>query len=278
MTVMPMSRSFSRSAALVLPLLAALALSGCAAGGDQTAARGQLSLGLADSALANGAPKLALGVSRSVLARDPKNVAALVHQGNAYHQLGDDARASASFRQALALSPRYVDALIGLGRVALSSEPAEASARFSEVLSLEPGNEVALTDRGIAADLSGLHTEAQADYRRAITIDRAGLTDEDSERLATVQVDYAVSLAISGQPGEAVRILQPIATSPDVSPRVRQDLAMALTLDGRGSEAAQILVSDMSQEDARRAMAGYTALNVGSASSAAAGASFGDSK
>ena len=265
----------SKVPTFILSILTASVLTGCTGGGGQPA-QGQLSLGLADSALAGGAPQLALGVSRAVLARDPRNIAALVHQGNAYHQLGDDLHASASFRLALALSPRDVEALIGLGRVALSSEPAEASARFSEVLSLQPGNEVALADRGVAADLSGLHTEAQADYRHAIDIDRAGLTDQDNQRLASVQVDYAVSLAISGQAGEAVRILKPLAASPDAGPRVRQDFAMALTLDGRASDAAQLLVNDMSPQDARRALAGYTALNPDSAAgNAGTGASSG---
>ena len=219
-----------------------------------------MSLGLADTALAGGQPKLALGVSRVVLARDPDNVAALARQGDAYHQMGDDARAAASYRKALVLAPRNVDALIGLGRVALASEPAEASARFTEVLAIEPGNERALTDRGIAADLSGLHSEAQSDYRRAIAIAGAGQTDEDNERLEIAEVDYAVSLAISGRASEAVRLLRPIASSPDASPRVRQDFAMALTLDGQAHQAAELLVDQMSPENAREAMAGYTAL------------------
>ena len=257
--VILMYRKNLRLSLVSLLCVGSVALAGCSGNQDQ-AAQGHLGLGLADSALAGGAPKLALGVSRAVLARDPRNVAALVHQGDAYHQLGDDARASASYRQALTQAPRDLGALIGLGRVALQSDPAEASARFSEVLSVEPTNEVALTDRGVAADLSGLHTEAQSDYRRAIGLARDGLTDEDSERLATAQVDYAVSLAISGQASEAVRILRPIASSSNVSPRVRQDYAMALTLDGRASDAAEVLVSDMSPEEARRALAGYAAL------------------
>ena len=244
--------------------IAASGLAGCAAGGTSLR-QGRLGLGLADTALAGGQPKLALGVSRAVLARDPDNVAALARQGDAYHQMGDDARASASYRRALILAPRDISALIGLGRVALVSEPAEASARFTEALAIQPANEMALTDRGIAADLSGLHSEAQVDYQRAIAIARTGLTDEDNEKLETAEVDYAVSLAISGQAPEAVRILRPIASSSDASPRVRQDFAMALTLDGRAREAAELLVDQMSPESARQAMAGYTALAPGSA-------------
>ena len=244
-------------------LLLVLSLAGCAAA-DTQSPRGRLGLGLADTALAGGQPKLALGVSRAILARNPDNVAALVRQGDAYHQMGDDVRALASYRRALLLMPRSTGALLGLGRVALTSEPAEASARFTEVLAIEPGNEIALTDRGIAADLSGLHSEAQVDYQRAIAIARTGLTDEDNEKLETAEVDYAVSLAISGHAAEAVRILRPIASPSDASPRVRQDLAMALTLDGQAHEAAEMLVDQMSPENARQALAGYSAFAPGS--------------
>lgn len=249
--------------------LGMLALAGCANGGAQPAA-GRIGLGLADSALAGGAPALALQVSKAVLARNPNDVPALLRRGDAYYQLGDYPRAAASYRQALTLQVHSIPALMGLGRVALVTNPAEASARFSEVLALQPTNQAALSDRGVASDLSGLHAEAQNDYRRAIALANAdaahGIEDDaESGALAATQVDLAVSMAISGRPAAAVRILQPIATSPDASPRVRQDLAMALALDDRADEAARLLLTQMSQAQARSAMAGYQALREGAA-------------
>lgn len=254
--------SLLRCGWFVLPGLVALA--GCAAGSNGPAP-GRLSLGLADSALAGGAPALALQVSKAVLARSPNDVPALLRRGDAYYQLGDMPRAGASYRQAATLQPHSVAALMGLGRVALATDPAQASAHFSEVLALEPGNQTALSNRGVASDLSGLHAEAQADYRKAIAAAEAdarrGIGDgAENGALAATQVDLAVSLAISGQPGEAVRILRPIAASPDASPRVRQDLAMALTLDDQADEAGRLLLTQMSQDEARSAMAGYRVL------------------
>ncbi|MGI4747265.1 MAG: tetratricopeptide repeat protein [Janthinobacterium lividum] len=259
-----MSRFRFRAPAPSCAFLGILALAGCAHGGTQPAA-GRLGLGLADTALAGGAPGLALQVSKAVLARNPNDVPALLRRGDAYYQLGDYPRAAASYRQALTLQVRSVPALMGLGRVALTTNPAEASARFSEVIALQPTNQAALSDRGVASDLSGLHAEAQNDYRRAITLANAeaahGIEDgAESGALAATQVDLAVSMAISGQPAAAVRILQPIAASPDASPRVRQDLAMALSLDNRTDEAARLLLTQMSQSQARSAMAGYQAL------------------
>lgn len=265
--VPPMSRCYSRSPAPFWALLAILALSGCAQGGRQPAV-GPLGLKLADTALAGGAPGLALQVSKAVLARSPNDVPALLRRGDAYYQLGDYPRAAASYRQVVILQVRSVPALMGLGRVALATSPAEASARFSEVLALQPANEAALSDRGVASDLCGLHAEAQNDYRHAISLANAdaahGIEDgSENGALAATQVDLAVSMAISGQPAEAVRILQPIAASPDASPRVRQDLAMALALDDRADEAARLLLTQMSQSQARSAIAGYQALREG---------------
>lgn len=265
--VPPMSRPWPHRPRHCVLLLGMLALAGCATGGAAPAT-GRLGLGLADKALAGGAPTLALQVSQAVLARNPEDVPALLRRGDAYYQLGDYPRAAASYREATTLQPRSVAALMGLGRVALATDPAEASARFSEVLALEPTNQSALSNRGIASDLSGLHAEAQADYRRAIAEASAeaahGLEDgADSGALAATQVDLAVSLAISGRPADAVSLLQPLAASPDASPRVRQDLAMALTLDDRPDEAAHLLLTEMDQAQARSAMAGYQALRDG---------------
>ena len=261
-----MVRSMLQLRPCAFGLLGLVALGGCTPGTGQPTG-GRLGLGLADSALAGGAPGLALQVSKAVLARNPHDVPALLRRGDAYYQLGDYGRAAASYREVTLLQPRSVAGLMGLGRVALATDPAEAGARFSEALALEPANQAALSDRAIAEDLDGLHAEAQADYRRAIALGDAqaarGEEDEDANgSLAATRVDLAVSLAISGHAPEAVLILRPIAAAPDATPRVRQDLALALTLDGHRDEAARLLVTEMNQDQARRTMAGFEALRV----------------
>ena len=243
-------------------------LAGCGAGASQdgwqaapASPAARMNLGLADTALAGGMPRLALQVSQAVLAQHPRNVAALVRRGDAYYQLGDPAKAALSYRKALQVQPRSVTALLGLGRVALETDAAEASAHFTEALALDPSNTAALTDRGVAEDLLGSHAAAQSDYRQAIA--------QGGDATAT-QIDLALSLAMTGDPATAIRLLEPIATSPNASPKVREDLALALVLDGREREAATLLLGQMTQDQARQAIAGYRALQPGSAASARA--------
>ena len=68
-----------------------LALAGCAGQQRQpqtpTATNGTIgpnTLNVADAAIAGGDPSMALSVSQSILATDPDNVDALVHEGDAY--------------------------------------------------------------------------------------------------------------------------------------------------------------------------------------------------
>lgn len=226
----------------------AVCLTGLTACTTPGAANDALSLKLANTALAGGAPQLALQVSNALLAHDPHNVDALIRQGDAYYALGEPNKAADSYDEALKFHPRSVNALLGLGRVALASDLAQAGRDFDRVLALAPGNAVALTDRGIVYDLAGNHGLAQADYREAIA--------RQTDATAT-QVDLGLSLAMSGQAGEAITILQPIAASADATPRERQDLAVALVLDGQPDKATHILEADMSPEDAHTAVQAY---------------------
>ena len=260
-------RSIMQLCRIIPASLLLFSLGACTEQTTQPAAA-HLGLGLADTALSGGAPRLALQVSRAVLAHDPHDVPALLRLGDAYYQLADYAHSAAAYREVNVQTPGNTAAIMGLGRVALATDPAEAGARFSEILALDPQNQDALSNRGIAEDLTGMHAEAQADYRRAITLgeatpDLSAEDDTQAHALAATRVDLAVSLAISGYADEAVRILRPILSAPDTTPRVRQDFAMTLTLDNRGDEAASVLTADMNQAQARSAMSSYEALRVG---------------
>lgn len=65
--------------------------------------------------------------------------------------------------------------------------------------------------------------------------------------------DYGLALALAGQPGEAIAILEPAARATDADATVRQNLALAHALAGDWSEARTIASQDVpsNQLDAR---------------------------
>ena len=236
----------------ILFAFAALALASCAAQppGSGRAASVDPRLEVADAAMQGGAPNVALGVANTVLARDPRNVPALLREGAALAALGRDQQAVLSYQRALALQPKSRDARIGLGRLRLKSDPAEAALLFGEVLKSRPHDVTALIDQGIAEDLQGRHSAAEGNYRAALAVQPDNTAAE---------VNLALSLALSGHPRRAVGMLQPLATSGG-GRRVQDDLAVALAMSGETHAASEILASELSQSQISAALAAYQEL------------------
>ena len=196
---------------------------------------GQPTLRVADAALASGAPDLALRVVHDILARHPDDADAWVRQGDALYMLRRVPEAADSYIRALALAPRSNLARLGLGRTKLPSDATAAETLFLEVTQSEPRNGAAFNDLGIARDLQGHHAAAQAAYATALAL---------TPDMIAAQVNLGLSLALSGQTDRALSILRPLAARSEATPRVRQDLAVALALAGNESEAEQVLRMD----------------------------------
>ena len=231
-------------------LIVVVALTACAATQPSPLSR-KPGLDVAVVALGSGAPGTALQVARGVLAVQPNDVDALVIQGEAQLQLGDLLASKDSFEHAARERPGDKRAMLGLGKVAIRNDLTAAEAAFRRVLAVDAHDEAALTDLGVSLDLQGRHGEAQASYKAALA--------QDGNRLAT-RVDLGLSLALSGHAQEALEELKPPGLSPDVSPKVRQDLAAALTIAGDEKGAERVLSSDMTHEQAISAIASYEAL------------------
>jgi Flp pilus assembly protein TadD len=75
--------------------------------------------------------------------------------------------------------------------------------------------------------------------------------------LSSAVVNMALSLAMTGRGEEGVRMLRPLADNPNATPKIRHDLAAALTMSGHRAEAEQILSADLSPSDVRQALDAY---------------------
>ena len=229
---------------LVLLLLPAA----CASHQDEMG-KAPTSLAVGSAALSSGIPGVALAIAQRDLAAAPDNVPALLVEGNALSEMDRVDGAEASFRKAVRLSPRSPAAQMALGRLLLGTgHAAEAEGLFRRVLGTNPADPRAENDLGIALDLQGRHLQAQESYETAL---------KQAPDMEGPRVNLGLSYALNGQAPRAVEILRPLAMAPGASPKIRQDLALALTASGNAEDARLLLQKDMSASQVSVAMAGY---------------------
>jgi Flp pilus assembly protein TadD len=216
-------------------------------------------MNVARAALSSGSPDVAANVAVNILAGNPRDLGALLIHGDALAATGRSNEAVTSYAKALAIDPGSVGAKIGLGRLRLGTDPAQAELLFLSALEREPRNAVALNNLGIAHDLQGNHANAQNAYRQALGADPT---------MRAAEVNLALSMALHGQAANAVQILAPLARNQEASRRLRHDFAAVLAMAGDKEAARKILGEDLAPEQIERALLGYEAL--GSAARASA--------
>src|ERR1700677_2369261 len=226
----------------VLALL--LAAGGCASKDPATTTAKQ-EAPVGDAALLAGSPDLALRMADETLSHDPADAAALVRRGLALTALGRLEEARESLRKVVARQAHHVQALLALGRVQLPVDPAEAAGLCQTVLTQDGRNAAALNDLGIARDLQGNHTEAEAAFRSAL----AAKPD-----MSAAQVNLALCLAMRGQGAEAIGLLRPLADGPNATQKVRENYAAVLAMAGERDKAQTILAGNMNASEVAPAL------------------------
>lgn len=163
------------------------------------------------------------------LASNPEDFSTLIHAGRAALAVGDSAAAAGFFARADEVDPKSPLPHAGMGAVAAANgEPNAALPYFQRAQQLGGSVVQFGADRGLAYDLLGRQTEAQADYRAAL----AG-PDADSARAR-----LALSLAISGKRAEALGILGPLQAKGDPAGARARAFVLALTGDANGARVA----------------------------------------
>ena len=197
------------------------------------AASGIAALGAPDPARAQGSyspydesASTALARYVRAIADNPKDFDALIGAGRAAIALGDPHAAGGFFARADEVNPRSPLPQAGMGAVAcLNGEPHGALPYFTRAQQLGAPVSSFAIDRGLAYDLLGRQAEAQADYRIAMT----GRDAEEARRR------LAMSLAISGNRGEALQLLGPLMAKGDAAAARSRAFVMALTGDPGGA-------------------------------------------
>ena len=140
------------------------------------------------------------------LARDSRDVDALIDAGNASLELNDIDAAIGFFGRAQELSPENPRIKLGLaGTFVRSERPLEALRLFEEAERAGVSTRAFASERGLAYDLVGDAEAAQGQYRQALA---SGDDDETVRRLA-------ISMAIAGDREGFERTLYPLLERKD---------------------------------------------------------------
>jgi Flp pilus assembly protein TadD len=259
-------RHFPRSRSLVAAMALAAALGGCTSvstthldplavngrdgGGGPLTAEALMRIGAA--ARAGGDYANAVGIFRRAAQMAPGEAAPLAAAGDALLDMGANNEAIVSYNAALARDPHNLDALRGLAKAYLkSSRPELAFHPLSVAQMAHPNDPDILLLLGVADDMTGQHTAAQASYRHGLQLapGRRGLA-----------VDLALSLTLTGNYPAAIAVLRPLAMQPHALPVERQTLALIYGLEGNMAEAQRLGRMDLDEASVEHNLAYYDTL------------------
>ncbi len=172
------------------------------------------------------------------LARDPRDLAALLEAGEASLAVDDFDAATGFFARAAAVDEANHRALLGMARVTLRTGDApRALEQFDKALAAGVPESVIIADRSLGLDMVGDQSAAQAGYRRAL---------ERDPRDAEARRRFALSFAIAGNRAGFEETLRPLLDQRDVAAlRIR---AFGLAIFGEQDRAAAIVEQVMPRD------------------------------
>jgi Flp pilus assembly protein TadD len=231
------SARFLASAALVLVISAAAA--GCQTT-QSTQMAGSLPIAPADRSEADWRHEVALYAQQ--YRADPKNVDVAMHYAQALRATGQRAQAAAVLERAAMENPHQKAVLGAYGRaLAETGDYGQALQVLERAHSPDQPDWHILSAQGAVLDQMGRHAEAQRYYLTALKM----VPDEPS-----VLSNLGLSYALSKDLPNAEATLRRAAAHPPVDPRVRQNLALVVGLQGRFAEAETIARADLPPEQA----------------------------
>ena len=180
-----------------------------------------------------------LAANLVLLSQNPKNISALIDAGRSAIAIGDYDAALSFLARAEELAPSDGRVKAALGSTLVMVErPADAIRLFAEASALGVSEFEIASDRGLAHDLLGDNRRAQRDYQIALR----GRTDDEVVRR------LALSLGISGDRDQALRILDPLLRRQDPTGWRARAFVLAMNGDVRSAEniAASVMPAGMS--------------------------------
>ena len=175
---------------------------------------------------------------------DPNDPVAGVKLSQALRELGKYDQAAQAAEATLTVQPNNLDAMLALGRAHIARGQA-----FYGVAPLERARDAAPRDwrplslLGVAYQQVRRFDDARAAWNEALTL---------SPNNPDVLTNAAIAAMADGDAAGAENLLRRAAAQPTATIQVRQNLAIALGLQGKTGEAEAILRRDLPPEQAER--------------------------
>jgi Flp pilus assembly protein TadD len=221
---------------------ATLALSLC---GCQTTASSDITGSLGDAAevsQSSADPRRDLETWRERYRANPKDPAVALEYGRLLRATGERSQAVAVLEQAALANPKNKALLAGYGRaLADNGNFQQAFDVLTKAHTPEDPDWRILSAQGAVLDQLGKYEEARQYYASALKI----VPDEPS-----VLSNLGMSYLLSKDLAKAEETLRRAHSLRDRDPRVRMNLAVVLSLEGRSSEAEGILKADLPPDQA----------------------------
>ena len=200
-------------------------------------------LRVASVAEANGQPSVALSIYSVEATGHPDDPEAQVRYATALMRAGGLAQANEVLTRALRRMPDEPALLIQSGKIHLLAGDASAGDLFDRALAVDPDNASALSGKGMALDLTGLHDEALRWHAAAV---------KSAPDNLMIGNNYAVALMLAERTDEAIAILSLLVQRQDAPDRVMNNLALAYAMAGRPDDARSVLRSHIGEADFER--------------------------
>ena len=238
------SLSRSRLAHLLGPLLLvpALAVAGCSTTrplGGGPASTGSVA---SDAAPSDGDWRREMQVAGDLYKANPGNAEAAMRYARALRAIGQRAQAAAVLQQASIHDPKNRVVLGAYGRaLADTGNYAQALEVLNRAHSPDQPDWRILSVQGAVLDQMGRHEDARHYYESALR-----LAPDEPSVLSNLGLSYALSKDLK----QAEATLRRASDGGRVDPRVRQNLALVVGLQGRFAEAETIARADLPPEEA----------------------------
>jgi len=191
---------------------------------------------------------------------DPGDRMAALAYGRALREIGQHEQAVAVLRQAVIRTPRDKTLLAAYGKALIDvGDLNEAGQVLARAHTPDDPDWSVLSAQGTVADQLGDHEAARRYYQAALR-----LKPGEPSLLSNLGLSYALSRDLP----QAERVLRQAAASPKADERVRQNLALVLSLEGKVAEATNYMRRDMPPQEMAEALAYFKSLS-GNTSAAA---------